>query len=138
MVQYEKEFLLKIKNFNYFYFDFYLTIMVTNLSYLKNMTDGNPDLMQELINIFISQADEYTREMQELHAQGDWQALSRLAHKAKSSVAIMGMTELSEMLKDLELFARDQKNVDKFPDYINKFTTEINIACKELKTTKIK
>jgi HPt (histidine-containing phosphotransfer) domain-containing protein len=112
--------------------------MVTDLSYLKNMTDGNPDLMQELINIFISQADEYTQEMQELYAQGNWQALSRLAHKAKSSVAIMGMNELSEMLKDFELLARDQKNVDKFPDYINKFTTEINIACKELKTIKIK
>lgn len=102
------------------------------------MTDGNPDLVQELINIFISQADEYTREMQELYAQGDWQALSRLAHKAKSSVAIMGMTELSEMLKDFELLARDQKNVDKFPDYISKFTSEMNNACKELKTLKIK
>jgi HPt (histidine-containing phosphotransfer) domain-containing protein len=112
--------------------------MITNLSYLKNMTDDNPDLIKELIDIFISQANEYTREMKELYAQGDWQALSRLAHKAKSSVAIMGMTELSEMLKDFELLARDQKNVDKFSDYISRFTDEINDACKELKTLKIK
>jgi len=101
------------------------------------MTDGNPDLMKELIDIFISQADEYTREMQELHSQGDWEALGRLAHKAKSSVAIMGMHELSEMLKDFEILAKDQKNVDKFPDYICKFELDINNACKELKTLKI-
>jgi HPt (histidine-containing phosphotransfer) domain-containing protein len=102
------------------------------------MTDGNPDLIKELIDIFISQADEYTSEMQELYTQSDWQALSRLAHKAKSSVAIMGMNELSEMLKDFELLSRDQKNVDKFPDYIRKFEEDINNACKELKTIKIK
>lgn len=112
--------------------------MITNLSYLRNMTDGNPDLIQELIDIFTSQADEYIHEMQDLYAKSDWQALSRVAHKAKSSVAIMGMSELSEMLKDFEILARDQKNVDKFPDYIDKFTQEINEACKELKSLQIK
>jgi len=112
--------------------------MITNLSYLRNMTDGNPELIQELVDIFISQADEYTKEMQDYYARNDWQSLSRLAHKAKSSVAIMGMNELSEMLKDFELSARDQKNVDKFFEYIRKFEHDINIACKELKTMKIK
>jgi HPt (histidine-containing phosphotransfer) domain-containing protein len=102
------------------------------------MTDGNPDLIRELVDIFISQADEYTKEMQEFYSKSDWQSLSRLAHKAKSSVAIMGMSELSDMLKDFELSARDQTNVDKFFDYINKFEHDINIACRELKTMKIK
>ena len=45
---------------------------------------------------------------------------------------------LSEMLKDFEILARDQKNVNKFPEYIDKFTNEINEACKELKTLQIK
>ncbi len=112
--------------------------MITNLSYLRNMTDNNPDLIKELVDIFISQADEYTREMQEFYTQSDWQSLSRLAHKAKSSVAIMGMSELSEMLKDFELSARDQKNVDKFFEYVTRFETDIKIACKELKSLKIK
>lgn len=102
------------------------------------MTDSNPDLMQELIDIFTSQAEEYIQEMQDAYARSDWQSLSRIAHKAKSSVAIMGMNELSEMLKDFEILARDQKNVNKYSEYIDKFTREINQACKELKTLQIK
>jgi HPt (histidine-containing phosphotransfer) domain-containing protein len=102
------------------------------------MTDNNPDLMKELVDIFISQADEYTKEMQEFYSKSDWQSLGRLAHKAKSSVAIMGMSELSEMLKDFELSAREQKNVDKFLEYVKRFERDINIACKELKSIKIK
>ena len=137
MVYRESEFLLKVKKINYFYYNF-SGMMITNLSYLRNMTDGNPDLMQELIDIFTSQAEEYKQEMQDLYGKSDWQALSRLAHKAKSSVAIMGMTELSEMLKDFEILTRDQKNVNKFPEYIDKFTCEINAACKELKLLQIK
>jgi HPt (histidine-containing phosphotransfer) domain-containing protein len=102
------------------------------------MTDSNPELMQELIDIFTSQANEYIQEMQDSFEKKDWQSLSQVAHKAKSSVAIMGMNELSELLKDFEMLARDQKNVNKFPEYIGKFTREINEACKELKTLQIK
>ena len=108
--------------------------MVTDLSYLRHMTDGNPELFREIIEIFLKQVKEYTRDMQDYYQQKNWQALSRLAHKAKSSVAIMGMHQLAEMLKELEIFSREQKNIEKFPQYIYRFETECNEASEELKT----
>lgn len=110
--------------------------MITDLSYLRNMTDGNPELIREIIEIFLDQVSKYTQEMQQSYEQKNWQALSRIAHKAKSSVAIMGMHNLAEMLKELELLSREQKNVDKFPQYIYRFTIECNEASQELKTIK--
>ena len=108
--------------------------MVTDLSYLRKMTDGNADLMREMIEIFLDQVNEYSREMNQSFEQKNWHALSRIAHKAKSSVAIMGMHSLAEMLKDLEILSREQKDVDKFPNYIYRFTAECNEAREELKT----
>ena len=106
--------------------------MITNLTYLKNMTDGNPVLIQEMINIFIGQVDEYIGEMNNLYGMQNWNGLSRLAHKAKSSVAIMGMTNLVEMLKEFELNAKDHLHIDKYPEYIHRFTVDCNTACEEL------
>jgi HPt (histidine-containing phosphotransfer) domain-containing protein len=114
----------------------FLRIMITDLSYLKNMTDGNPKLIREIIDIFLEQVHEYSRDMQQSYEQKNWRALSRIAHKAKSSVAIMGMHDLAEMLKELELLSREQKNVDKYPQYISRFTVECNEASEELKAIK--
>ena len=107
--------------------------MVTDLSYLRKMTDDNPDLLREIIEIFFKQIYEYTREMQESYDQKNWQSLSRIAHKAKSSVAIMGMHSLAEMLKEMETLSGEQQDVDKFQQYICRFTEDCNEASQELK-----
>ena len=106
--------------------------MITDLTYLKNMTDENPELIQEMINIFTSQVVEYIGEMNSLYDLQNWNGLSRLAHKAKSSVAIMGMTTLAEMLREFEINAKDHLHIDKYPEYIHRFTEDCNLACEEL------
>jgi HPt (histidine-containing phosphotransfer) domain-containing protein len=109
-----------------------MSLMITDLTYLNNMTDGNRELIQEMINIFTSLIDKYILEMNRLYDLQNWNGLSRLAHKAKSSVAIMGMTNLAKMLKEFEINAKDQLYIEKYPEYIYRFTKDCNEACKEL------
>ncbi len=106
--------------------------MLTDLTYLNNMTEGNHELIQEMINIFTNQVDEYIVEINNLYNLQNWNGLSRLAHKAKSSVAIMGMTQLAEMLKEFEINAKDHLHIEKYPEYIHRFTQDCNAACEEL------
>ena len=101
--------------------------MKTDLSYLKSMTEGDRELISEMIEIFSTQVEEYNGLMQDYLRQKDWQELSRLAHKAKSSVAIMGMKELADKLRKLEVMAKEEKEVHSFPSYVEYF----NIACNE-------
>ena len=55
-----------------------------------------------------------------------------LAHKAKSSVSIMGMDDLAIMLKTFELQARDEKESHLYDSYITRFQTETQAAIAEL------
>jgi HPt (histidine-containing phosphotransfer) domain-containing protein len=112
--------------------------MITDLTYLKDMTDGNPELIQEMINIFTTQVNEYIGELNSLYDLKNWNGLSRIAHKAKSAAAIMGMTKLAKMMKEFELNAKDQLNVDKYPEYIHRFTEDCNAACEELNNLTLK
>jgi HPt (histidine-containing phosphotransfer) domain-containing protein len=107
--------------------------MKTDLTYLKNLTGGAEELIKEMIAIFIAQTDEYSKEMKSLLESGSYEELGRLAHKAKSSVAIMGMSELSEDLKKLELLAKEHKETEKYEGYVKKFINESQIAVEELK-----
>ena len=106
--------------------------MNTNLSYLESMTEGDTGLISEMIEIFSTQVVEFSELMQEFLERKDWQELSKLAHKAKSSVAIMGLTVLSEKLRDLEKLAKEEKEVHSYPEYIDFFNTASRDAVTEL------
>ena len=104
-----------------------------NLSYLENMSGGSKSLVKEMVEIFIEQVPEFTSEMKEYLEKKDYQSLGLLAHKAKSSVAIMGMDDLAQSLKDFELLAKENKNIESYSSYIESFEKSCTEAVKELK-----
>lgn len=106
--------------------------MKTDLSYLLSMSGGDDSLIFEMIEIFNTQVEEMREEMQKLESEGNFDALSKLAHKAKSSVAIMGMNSLSDSLKELEILARDMIRTDSYKAYIDRFVLETQEATIEL------
>lgn len=109
--------------------------MITDLAYLKNMSGDNPDIIKEMIGIFIEQAEEYIRDMQKHLAEKNYDALSKLAHKAKSSISIMGMNDLAADMKTLELIAKEQKEQESYPNFVEKFVNQTQQAITELKET---
>jgi len=110
--------------------------MKTDLSYLNEMSGGNRELMQEMISIFLAQVDEFARDM-ELHLRNkDYDKLGKLAHKAKSSVSIMGLNKLANDLKMLEELTKNGKDPSKYPRLVKSFRDETTEAVEELNVVK--
>jgi HPt (histidine-containing phosphotransfer) domain-containing protein len=112
--------------------------MITDLSYLSSMSGGNPDIINEMITIFTDQTNEYIVDIQKLLNEKNYIALGKLAHKAKSSVAIMGMNDLAADLKSLELLTKDSQDIELYPGYVEKFIKQCKIAIEELQEVKSK
>jgi HPt (histidine-containing phosphotransfer) domain-containing protein len=106
--------------------------MVTDLSYLETMSDKDMAFIEEMINIFRDQIDEYSREMPLLLGKADFVNLARMAHKAKTSVAVMGMTRDAELLKRLEIKAADGIDTHSYKDLIDTFIERSSLALAEL------
>ena len=106
--------------------------MKTDLTYLKNMSAGNKDLVIEMINIFKAQVIEFNRGMEQLYKEKEFEQLGRLAHKAKSSISIMGLEELATDLKSFETLAKAGQDVEKYPIFIEKFKEDTREAVEEL------
>jgi HPt (histidine-containing phosphotransfer) domain-containing protein len=104
----------------------------TDLNYLKTMSGDDPVLISEMIEIFSQQVIELQNEMEELLRKKDYTTLGKVAHKAKTSVAIMGMNNLASELKNLELNAKEMKNIESYEDCIENFRIETEEAVKEL------
>ena len=107
--------------------------MKTDLTYLKEMSGGNKDLIREMITIFNTQVEEFGRDMDSLLENGAYEQLGKLAHKAKSSISIMGMNDLAAELKALENLAREGRQTDTYAGMIASFKTQTQAAVQELK-----
>jgi HPt (histidine-containing phosphotransfer) domain-containing protein len=103
-----------------------------NTEYLEMVSGGDISIMKELVSIFRDQVVEISTEMRTLLKNGDFHSLGMLSHKAKSSVAIMGMNEVALMLKNFELEAKEGKGQENYNQYINRFEQEAKSAVKEL------
>jgi HPt (histidine-containing phosphotransfer) domain-containing protein len=106
--------------------------MKVDLTYLKNMSAGNKELVLEMIGIFKNQVSEFADDMDKHFADKDYELLGRLAHKAKSSISIMGLNELAVELKTFENLAKSGQEVEKYPDFIENFKSETQQAVDEL------
>lgn len=106
--------------------------MNIDLSYLREMSGGNKELVLEMISIFNSQVVEFGQSMDQLLSSGQFELLGKLAHKAKSSVSILGMDHLAQQLKNLENSAREGKNIETYAAIVAAFKQETAEAVREL------
>ena len=106
--------------------------MITDLNYLKTMSGGDSKFIREMIDLFREQIEEYKIIMPELLEKKDYDGLSKIAHKAKSSVAVMGMSQVSELLKELEILTNEEREVERYETLINHFLEQSEMAVIEL------
>jgi HPt (histidine-containing phosphotransfer) domain-containing protein len=110
--------------------------MITDLDYLRTMSGGDEEFIREMIDLFREQVDEYGRLMPELLLKKDYDSLSKMAHKAKSSVAVMGMQDVADLLKELEILAIEGKEVERYESMVNEFLQQSQAAVLELENAK--
>lgn len=96
------------------------------------MSGNDYSFIKEMVEIFRDQIMEYTQQMPELNEKKDYENLSKVAHKAKSSVAVMGMSKEAELLKEIELKARAGKETGNFAEMIDEFIKSAGLALEEL------
>ena len=100
--------------------------------YLEMVAGGDSDLLKELVNLFRDQVGEFNHDMKAQFEKKNYKALGNLAHKAKSSVSIMGMDSLANMLKIFEVQATEEKNTNMYKSYIQRFENDTKCALDEL------
>jgi HPt (histidine-containing phosphotransfer) domain-containing protein len=100
--------------------------------YIESVSGGDFEIVLELVTMFKEQMGEISLEMKNLLHKNDYYTLGLMAHKAKSSVAIMGMTDLAAMLKTFELQAKESQEKEKYEMYISRFEQETRCAVEEL------
>jgi PAS domain S-box-containing protein len=105
----------------------------TNLKYLSQLTKSNPELMMEMISLYLEQTPPLINTMKKSLNDKDWIALQSSVHKMIPSFSIMGInTNFEEMAKKVQEYASTQQQTDIIPNLVFQIEKICIQACKEL------
>ncbi len=105
-----------------------------DLDYLTLRTKSNPDLMMEMISVYLEQTPPLVSAMKQGMKDKDWKSLYSAVHKMIPSFSIMGISQdFENMAKKVQEYANTQQQVDGIPDLVLKLEDVCNQACRELK-----
>jgi HPt (histidine-containing phosphotransfer) domain-containing protein len=96
--------------------------------------EDDPDLLQDLVEIFLEQTPALIARLQEAFDSNDAHALERAAHSLKSSCANLGALRLSAHFKEMELAGRS-KDIERVRPLLvesEREYTEVESALKRL------
>ncbi len=99
---------------------------------LQRMGNNRTDAMK-LAEMILKQMPSLCTRMEKFTAQEKWKSLSDLAHKMKSTTSLLGMPELINHLNRIEDWASDLIHLDKLPNEVHLFLSEVHTCLEKLK-----
>lgn len=109
---------------------------VTDLTYLKQISNGDDHFIKEMIEVYIQQTPEAISNLEKHLKNKDWKMVRSVTHKIKPSFSFFGLTDLSEIVNSIDEYCEKQIHLELLPDMISKVKSTCAKAVIELKEKK--
>ena len=103
-----------------------------DLSYLEQVCSGNKALVAKMIDLFIKQTPLQMQQLREHSTSGDWHKFFNVAHKVKSSLAMMGVKSLESSMEELEEYSKNKVKLHVVPDLLEHVANTCELILKEI------
>ncbi len=103
-----------------------------DLSYLKEIAEGNTDFIKKMIMAYLSQTPGMLADMTKSIDGKRWNDLRGLAHKMKPSLDFVGIHSIKQTVKDIEKYSHEETHLELLPDMVEEVRSTCILAMKEL------
>jgi HPt (histidine-containing phosphotransfer) domain-containing protein len=107
--------------------------LLFDLSYLNQVFQGNKELVDNIINLFLQQVPEYISEMVSCVERNDLLSLHPLAHKAKSSISMLGLKNMEKNVVRIEQDSKHNRNIEELPKIVYSVQDECVLVYEQLR-----
>ncbi|MCF8247427.1 MAG: Hpt domain-containing protein [Saprospiraceae bacterium] len=86
-----------------------------NLDYLRLMSDNDGDMIQTMLAMLLEELPEEMGKIRELCQAENWDELTRVSHKMKSTLAFVGNDAMTSANKELERVTKYKTDIQLAP-----------------------
>lgn len=105
-----------------------------DLTYLYKRTKANPELMMEMISLYLEQTPSLIGKIKQSLSEKDWDSIYNAAHKIIPSFSIMGINkEFETLATKIQEYSRTRQHLDEIEGLVIQVDAICSRACMELK-----
>ena len=106
---------------------------ISDLTFLRTFTGGDPAKMTKYINMFLSAAPQSLMQIRQQCDASDWKALKTSSHSLKTQLKYMGVSEAVDLAFNIEQNCAELKDLDQNPRLVTALEEKTSIAVNELR-----
>jgi signal transduction histidine kinase/DNA-binding response OmpR family regulator len=110
------------------------TEQVTDMTFLKDFTEGNADRMKKYIGLYLKLLPDNIEKMEKATSLEDHDSLVSIMHAMRPHLNYMGMKEAAQLAADIELFVQNQEHFDKIATMLQTVKSHCVLSKRELET----
>lgn len=108
----------------------------TNLNYLNDFTDGDPELIKQTVSRYLKNSPDLLNKLNKSYEDGNWEQVAFVAHSLYSSTQIVGIISIAEPLKIMQQSAKENQNKNEIAEYLKDINKAIRGSYEELNAYK--
>lgn len=106
-----------------------------NLSYLKRITQSNPDVIAKIMSLYLVQTPQFIQMLRRGYDDQNWEMVYEASHKLIPSFTIMGInTEFEAISKHIQKTAYAGHNSPELNALITQLENVCSNACQEIES----
>ena len=104
-----------------------------DLKQLEELSSGNSEFVLEIVKVFLSDVPKQLKNMKSSFNENDFNELTRIAHKLKPSIDLLGINSIAEDIRTIESYSKKGININQLSNVIVNIQTTLNKTIEELK-----
>jgi CheY-like chemotaxis protein len=104
-----------------------------DLAMVESIAGGDTGFIKKMVQIFLDTMPPSADQLQAELKQQNWIALSKLAHKMKSTIDSMGIDSLKDVIRTIEANGKQQQNLEGLPAEVVKVSEVLAQCVQQLK-----
>ena len=110
-----------------------VTYQYIDLSYLEEMAFGDAELKKTMLDMLFEEVPVELDKMRALTEVQDWDKLSSVSHKMKSTVSFVGNPALTEANRSIEHACKTGEETEHIPEWMNEVEHQFELSMPELR-----
>ncbi len=109
-------------------------VKLTNLEYLRVLSEDNESFFKDFINLFLSNTPETMAALNNCLEVKNWEGVRQAAHKIKPSLNYLGLKDAQKTAATIEELSKELSQLEKIPGLVGELNETLSAVYKELET----
>jgi CheY-like chemotaxis protein/HPt (histidine-containing phosphotransfer) domain-containing protein len=103
-----------------------------DLTMIRSVSGGDEAFIKKMILLFIETVPQNVQDLVNASGQKNWEQVSKMAHKLKSTIDSMGIRTLHDQIRAVEMNAKNQEHLEGIPDSVRQIESVVAVCIRQL------